>query len=434
MRETGQALSAAALVILSLTLLTLPKAASSRRRPLSLPAQSNTDSPLLDSLLRADPQLAPIIKRANEHEVQIIYTQIHRDEQNQPHFTQHNFHLNARQYFNPASLVKLPVAALALEKLNQLHQPGLNLNNSLSIGAAFRCQTPVPYVVPSDSDQLNTIGNYIKRMLLVSDNSAYNRLYEFLGQRFLNERLWSLGYPTVRIVRRFAPCDAAANRYTNPFIFYNQQGEPIYKQPAAINTYPLGFPLGRITKGNGYQAGGQIVKKSYDFTTANYLPLQQATDLLKAILFPEQAPRNQQMNLTTVDYAFLRRYLYKTPHASNISLYTSNKYHDAYKKYLYYGRSPKARSHPSLRIYNVVGMSHGYLADVAYFADATQQTEFLLSAVIYVNKDGIINDGAYEYESVGLPFLARLGQIIYQYEVAKNYIKRPQLHNTFSKD
>ncbi|PJJ48840.1 serine hydrolase [Hymenobacter chitinivorans] len=402
--------------------------------PVSPPAvrPPAADSPLLDSLLRSDPALAPVIKRAADYEVQIIYTQINRDAQNRPHFTQHNFHLNARQYFNPASLVKLPVAALALEKLNQLQQPGLTRNSPFSIGTAFRCQTPVPYAAPADSDQLNTVGNYIKRMLLVSDNGAYNRLYEFLGQRPLNERLWSLGYPDVRIVRRFAPCDTAANRYTNPFTFYASGGQPIYQQPAAVNSRALSFPLGRITKGRAYQAGGRIIQEPYDFTTANYLPLQSITDILKAILFPNDVTAGQQFRLAITDYAFLRQYLHLTPHASKFSFYRSSRFYDAYKKYLYYGRSADASVQPSLHIYNVVGMSHGYLADVAYFADSAQQSEFMLSAVIYVNKDGILNDGAYEYTSVGLPFLGQLGKRLYQYEASRPRAVKPHLESLFT--
>ena len=54
-------------------------------------------------------------------------------------------------------------------------------------------------------------------------------------------------------------------------------------------------------------------------------------------------------------------------------------------------------------------MSHGYLADVAYFADSLHQSEFMLSAVLYVNHDGVINDGTYDYDTIGLPFLALLG-------------------------
>ncbi|QJX47230.1 hypothetical protein HMJ29_09885 [Hymenobacter taeanensis] len=389
----------------------------------------------MDSLLRADSRLLPVVERAAEYELQIIYTQINRDAQNAPHFVQHDFRLDARQYFNPASLVKLPTVALSLEKLNQLHVEGLTRRTPMATGAAHSCQTPAPYIVSADSDRVNTIGNYIKRMLLVSDNQAYNRLYEFLGQGPLNQRLQQLGYPNARIVRRFAPCDTAANRYTNPISFRDAQtNQVIYQQPAAVNRQPLPAPLGRVTKGRAYQAGGRIIQQPYDFTTANYLPLQDITNILRAILFPEATPANERFQLTPTDYAFLRYYLHQTPHGSGYSLYQPSRYFDAYKKYLYYGRSPKAIAQPGLHIYNVVGMSHGYLADVAYFADSTQRTEFLLSAVLYVNKDGVINDGNYEYESVGLPFLAALGQQIQQYEAKRSRPYPAKLDEWFQKD
>lgn len=378
------------------------------------------DSPLLDSLLHSDARLLPVINQADAYELQIIYTQINRDAQLRPTFVQHSFRLDAHQYFNPASLVKLPTAALALEKLNDLKRPYLTRRSPMQTGVAFRCQTPAPYNPSPDSDRVNTVGNYIKRMLLVSDNQAYNRLYEFLGQGSLNARLAELGYPESRIVRRFAPCDTAANRHTNPIEFRDPvTGEVVYQQPAVYNTQASTFPLGRITKGRAHQAGGRIVPRPYDFTTANYLPLQSITSLLQAVLFPEAVPASQRLRLTANDYAFLRYYLHHTPHSSLYSMYTGSRYFDAYKKYLYYGRRPTTTLDAGLRIYNIVGMSHGYLADVAYFTDSTRQTEFMLSAVLYVNHDGIINDGAYEYETVGLPFLAALGQTIQQYEVRR---------------
>lgn len=378
------------------------------------------NSPLLDSLLRSDSRLAPVVNRAADYELQIIYTQINRDAQNQPHFIQHDFRLDAKQYFNPASLVKLPTATLALEKLNKLHQPGLTRRSPMVTRTAFRCQTAAPYSPAADSDRINTVGNCIKRMLLISDNNAYNRLYEFLGQRPLNERLTQLGYHNIRITRRFAPCDTTANRHTNPIDFLGAAGQPIYQQPAVVNPVSFKPPLGRITKGRAYQAGGRIIPRPYDFTTANYLPLQDITDILKSVLFPEVTPAAQRFNLTPDDYAFLRYYLHHTPHSSGYQPYTAKQFFDAYKKYLYFGRSPQVSLDSALRIYNVVGMSHGYLADVAYFISPTQRTEFLLSAMLYVNQDGIINDGVYEYNSIGLPFLAQLGHLIQQYEANRN--------------
>ena len=45
--------------------------------------------------------------------------------------------------------------------------------------------------------------------------------------------------------------------------------------------------------------------------------------------------------------------------------------------------------------------------------------EFFLSAVIYVNKNEILNDDQYQYYELGLPFLAKLGKIIYNYELKR---------------
>ena len=41
----------------------------------------------------------------------------------------------------------------------------------------------------------------------------------------------------------------------------------------------------------------------------------------------------------------------------------------------------------------------------------------MLTATIYVNSDGVLNDDKYDYETIGWPFLYQLGQTIYQYEL-----------------
>jgi hypothetical protein len=41
----------------------------------------------------------------------------------------------------------------------------------------------------------------------------------------------------------------------------------------------------------------------------------------------------------------------------------------------------------------------------------------MLSAGLYVNENQTFNDGQYEYDTVGLPFLSKLGKFIYDYEI-----------------
>ena len=79
----------------------------------------------------------------------------------------------------------------------------------------------------------------------------------------------------------------------------------------------------------------------------------------------------------------------------------------------------------NIRIYNKVGMAYGFLIDNAYIIDTDKGVEFFLSAVIYVNSNGVLNDDDYEYDELGLPFLSVLGQKLYEYEISRERKIRP---------
>ena len=81
----------------------------------------------------------------------------------------------------------------------------------------------------------------------------------------------------------------------------------------------------------------------------------------------------------------------------------------------------------SVRIFNKVGLAYGYVTDNAYIVDFERGVEFLLTAVVLVNENGIFNDGIYEYDEVGLPFLAELGRVIYAYELERQRAHQPDL-------
>ena len=74
--------------------------------------------------------------------------------------------------------------------------------------------------VLNDPTTLNgkpTIAHYIKKILMVSDNDAYNRLYEFLGPRYINEQLHQKGYADVQLAHRLQiALSADENMKNNP--------------------------------------------------------------------------------------------------------------------------------------------------------------------------------------------------------------------------
>jgi hypothetical protein len=179
-------------------------------------AQVKTDA-WLEKLLRknASPLLLNVLNQPDTFQYQIIYTQINRDKNNQPQFKNYYFNVDRNRYFNPASMVKLPTALLALEKIHTLEQYGVNKFTTMLTDSAYARQTRVTHDSTAEN-YLPSVAHYVKKIFLVSDNDAYNRLYEFVGQQTLNQRLWDMGYKDVRITRRFVTMTEDQNRHTNP--------------------------------------------------------------------------------------------------------------------------------------------------------------------------------------------------------------------------
>ena len=126
-----------------------------------------------------------------DHEVQIIYTSVNKKNKT---FTSYTYNVDPSKYFYPASTVKMPV------------RPN---------------QTPSFVDETTESRQPN-IERYIQKLFAVSDNNAYNRLYEFLGQDYINQTLRSKGAFTNSIINHrlsipnLTPED---NRHTNDIRF-----------------------------------------------------------------------------------------------------------------------------------------------------------------------------------------------------------------------
>jgi hypothetical protein len=373
------------------------------------------DSDLVEHLLKQFPQyFAGILQERDSMQVQIIYTQINRDGQNNPQFTNYYFNLHPERYFYPASTVKLPVSVLALQKLHELRLPGLDKNSSMITGASYEGQTMV-LNDPSSADGRPTVANYIKRILLTSDNDAYNRLYEFLGQAYVNEQLHKKGYGDAEIRHRLeVSLTEDQNRHTNPVTFFDPAGRLLYDQPMQFNR--MVYPHHADSVGRGFYNGqGQLISHPMDFSAKNRIGLKDLQQILQSLLFPSSVPEQQRFDLNQEDYEFLYQYLSEYPQESMYPAYDTASYWDAYCKYLFWG-SEKGNLPKNFRIFNKIGDAYGYMIDVAYFADFDRHIEFMLTASLYCNSDGLLNDNQYDYDSVGLPFMKHLGQVIYGYE------------------
>lgn len=390
-------------------------------------ASAQNNPALLDSLIKANSSLFPeVAANPSKYQLQILYTQIDRDRKNRPHFTTYKYNVNKNNYFYPASSVKIAGAVLSLQKLNELNVKGLSKFTALRIDSAYSGQTRVLKDL-SSKDSLPSIAHYIKKIFLASDNDAFNRTYEFLGQKYLNEELWKRGIKDVKLQHRVSVAlSPEENRHTNPFTFYDGN-KVIYRQEAQVNPVEYRNDIPTLFRGNGYIDGnGTLVNKPKDFTYSNYISVESLQGILKRIIFPESFPKEERFNLTKDDYKFLYKYMSMLARESDYPKYDTKEYPDANVKFLMYGGT-KDSIPSNIRIFNKIGLAYGYLTDNAYVVDFDRRVEFFVTAVIYVNNDEIFNDDKYEYDQIGLPFLRNLGKVIYNYELSRPRKYKPDL-------
>lgn len=378
-----------------------------------------TDNHDFQKFLENDQIILPILKQKEKYKVQIIYTQINRDQENKPQFKKFEFNLNDNAYFYPASTVKFPLTILALQKLNELKNKGIHRKTTINFGTRFSGQTET-ISEPQAENGKPTIENYIKQILLMSDNSSYNRLYEFLGQDYINTEIHKKGYNQTQIHHRLEVfLSDEENAATNPVKFLDDKGNMIYSEPLKISKFP--FKKRNDYVGKAYYKGGKLIDEPMDFSNKNKMPLSEFHLMVQNLIFPS----DKSFNITSDDRNVLLKYMSMFPSESRFPTYGENE-HDAIAKFLFYG-AEKGKKPNHIRIFNKVGDAYGQLTDTVYFVDFEKNVEFLLSATIYCNEDETLNDDKYDYETIGFPFMKRLGEIIYEYEASRTKQYRPDL-------
>jgi len=385
-----------------------------------------TSDPFLINILgkNHDSIFQQVVKDPEAYRLQIVYTEINRDKRNKPSFKNYYYNYDPDFYFNPASTVKMPLAFLSLEKLDKMHINGANKYTSMQFDSSYEKQVKL-YIDTSSQNKLPSIAQFIRKAFLVSDNDAYNRMYQFVGQQEINRSLHTKGYNDVRITRQFMGFTPDQNRHTNQIRFIQDDKSLIYLQPAAYNPDSFYFPSPiRIGKAH-YDSNDSLINEPIDFTYANNLSVKDYQQILQSVLFPSSVPKKQRFRLAEDDYHFLYQYLSQYPSETNYPKYDTSKFYDSYVKFYFKYGSQRMPEH--VRVFNKVGWAYGFLTDISYVADFKNNVEFMLTATVYVNSDGVLNDDKYDYDSIGYPFMYQLGQTIYNYELQRSREHKPDL-------
>jgi beta-lactamase class A len=168
--------------------------------------QAMAEDDLVVSILASHEGLTEVVGHAPDYRLQVVLGLVEEGPDGSPVLRQHAFRAGA-EYFYPASTVKLFAAVAAVQKLVQLRQ---------TTGLAIDLDTPLVYHPQFEDGEMEvedeenieggkiTVRQQMRKIFLVSDNQAFNYLYELVGQDGLAESMRQAGLESPRIVHRLS--------------------------------------------------------------------------------------------------------------------------------------------------------------------------------------------------------------------------------------
>lgn len=294
------------------------------------------------------------------------------------------------QYFYPASTVKLPVAVMAAE--------WAELNPKISLITPYRV---------ADDTLTHHLAQDLIDIFTISDNEAYNRLYDLLGRDYVNQRMAELGLGDFRLAHRLSVADAAFAEHP---VYYFDTAQGLWSYQAKADRPIDSIKVRGTQKGVGYLQDGHLVSFPMDFSHKNYFPLETMMQFMQ-VLFPmncAECPSKFKWSKNTE--VFVKTLMSTVPRKQG---YDELEYPDGYVKFFFLGDGNQ-RLDPGLKIYNKVGYAYGTLTDIAYVVDTRNNLHYCLGATLLVNENGIFNDNVYEYDEIGLPFLAQVSKRLHE--------------------
>lgn len=355
---------------------------------------ASCENPIHQVVESSNDIIKPIIDNVEKYEVQIIYTQVDTTDNGEITLKDYTYKVDQDSYFYPASTIKLPTAIFAAEYAEK--QENISLDT--------------PYVIEGDSKK-HSIANDIEQIFIVSDNDAFNRLYELLGRDYINMRFRESGLTPTKLAHRLSTEDAENKAHKSLTFFpgYTADVQTIrQKEDAPIKS----LKIENIKKGKGHISNEALVKKPMNFSKKNYFPLEKQHEVMKRLIYPEFFDKKDRFAISNITQERILETMQTLPRGAG---YDQN-YYDSYVKFFMYGDSKKPIPE-YIKIYNKVGYAYGTLTETAFIEDTKNDIQFFLSATILVNKNDIFNDDIYEYDTEGIPFLAELGREFYELEM-----------------
>ena len=386
---------------------------------------------------------------------------------NPPTLTPHEYRVD-QEYFYPASAIKTyaSVAALMYYKEQKDQYPWLTTNDALGYSAK-RC-------ILKDKTNLKgklvSLEHEIKKTQLVSNNKAFNRIFNVVGSVGIHQRLLKY-FPSIRVYHRLSSNETYEECLNVPAIrvcdFYKDKlhpkqsftrkrirskkeqdaqptdfSDPYYPKMPAYTGYGKNEKSLYIGKGYVDMKTKKRINKPYDFSVKNRASFYDFQRLTLAIFkpnwtdpfLPSQSPNlNTLLGKTWLNE--LRHAMTIYPRHSENPIYKSRSLSETRFKPLIRGirSSYKARKHSlsddNLYYLNKAGKAFGFHIENAFigygknvgkingrgYNEGRFKRGLFITVGVYANQDEILNNNLYQYKTITVPVLDAIGYAVGQY-------------------
>ena len=413
-----------------------------------------------------------VLQNPKTYRFQLLITEVNHIHSAHPQFTTHEFRVD-QEYFYPASAIKTYASLSALIEYTRAQKkyPWLSLNDAIG-DSASHCQRSDP------SNQYThdaTLQHEIKKMQLVSDNHAFNRIFLLQGGRDTLHKNLIPYFPSLRIYHRlfthqnhqathaqftFLICDRDAqgrinNRksfirsihvHSNKDALSHFLHHPLYSQTTPLPYSGFGPHATSVHVGQGYYStqGRKYIPHPMDFSVKNRSSFYDLQRLMLALYYngrfdpitphPRSHLRNLFKQINPHWLNTLRQAMVMYPRKSTNPTYKKRSFTETRFKPLLKGLrtviSPSKHSiyDHSLYYMNKAGKAFGFHVDNALIiigknagkktrngklsSQAHVQKGLFITVGVYANHNQILNDNQYEYKSVSIPFLEAMGYAV----------------------
>jgi hypothetical protein len=356
-------------------------------------------------ILDSSPTLRGIVAEPQRYRLQIHLAEVVHDD-GTPTLRRFVYREDAERWY-PASTIKLCGAVAALQRVEAL---------AATHGAWINADTPMAYAPLFDGEQAEshdatnvetgrlTLRHDIRQTIIVSDNAAFNRLYEFAGQDAVNRSMRDAGLASAYIVHRLAEARSAEQNRMTPGITLGAGGQSLRIEPrtSEVTTAPPilaelpgapDHPIGRAHIGRGgVQIGAPMALRG-----KNFIRLRDLLDLVAMIVRPDIDLHLPGLDLQDENRALLIAAMTDDPSASDNPRFDPERFDDDWPHFFRPGLeriAPKSE----WRVSNKIGLAYGFSSEAAYIEHLPSGRAFLLAACIYTNDNATLNDGIYEYD------------------------------------